>query len=62
MHYVFQSTGGHFIDFYSVRLEANDRPDDSYQRLASIVEDNLLRADGNIQHHGEPPDEDFRHL
>jgi hypothetical protein len=56
LHYGFQSTGGHFLDFNNIHLEANERPDDLYQRLASLIEDNLLRANGNIQQHGEAPE------
>ncbi|CAC5413942.1 unnamed protein product [Mytilus coruscus] len=58
LHYGFQSTGGHFLDFNSIFLEPNDRPEDLFQRLASFIEDNLLRAGGNIHHHGEVPEAD----
>ena len=57
-HYGFQSTGGHFLDFNNIHLEPNERPEDLYQRLSSFVEDNLLRAEGSIQHHGKLPDAD----
>ncbi|CAC5388138.1 unnamed protein product [Mytilus coruscus] len=39
-------------------LEPNERPEDLFQRLASFIEDNLLRAGGNIHHHGEVPEAD----
>ena len=58
LHFGFQSTGGHFLDFNNIHLEANERPEDLYQRLASFVEDNLLHAGGNISHHGEIPEAD----
>lgn len=58
LHYGFQSTGAHFLDFNNIRLEPNERPEDLFQRLTSFVEDNLLRADGNIRHHGDVPDND----
>ena len=58
LHFGFQSTGAHFIDFDKIKLEENERPEDLYQRLTSFVEDNLLRSDGNIKHHGEAPSED----
>ena len=58
LRYGFQSTGGHFLDFNNIHLEANERPEDLYQRLASVIEDKLLRANGNIQHHGEAPEAD----
>ena len=53
MHYGFQSTGAHFIDFNSIKLEPHERPEDLFQRLTSFVEDNLLIASGHITHHGE---------
>ena len=58
LHYGFQSTEGHFLEFNNIHVEANERPEDLYQRLASFIEDNLLRANGNIQHHGEAPEAD----
>ena len=58
LHYGFQSTERNFLDFININLEANERPEDLYQRLASFIEDNLLRANGNIQHHGEAPETD----
>lgn len=51
LHYGFQSTGGHFIDFADIRLEADERPEDLYQRLVAFAEDNLLQAGGVITHH-----------
>ena len=58
LHYGFQSTGGHFIDFSSIRFEPNERPEDLYQRLMAFVEDNLLRRDSGITHNGEVIAED----
>ncbi len=52
-HYGFQSTGAHFLDFNNIRLEPDERPEDLYQRLLSFIDDNLLKANGGIQHHGE---------
>ena len=52
-HYGFQSTGAHFLDFNNIHLEADERPEDLYQRLLSFIDDNLLKANGNIRHHGE---------
>jgi hypothetical protein len=48
----------HFLDFNNIHVEANERLEDLYQRLARFIEDNLLRASGNIQHHGEAPKAD----
>ncbi len=52
-HFGFQSTGSRFLDFNNIRLEPGERPEDLYQRLVGFIDDNLLRANGNIQHHGE---------
>ena len=57
-HYGFQSTGGHFLDYADITLEAGERPEDLYQRLMAFVEDNLLTTAGSITHHGDRPDED----
>ena len=53
LHYGFQSTGAHFLDFNNIKLEIDERPEDLYQRLMSFIEDNLLSANGTLQHHGE---------
>ena len=58
MHFGFQTTGAHFIDFNNIHLEIDERPEDLFQRLMSFVEDNLLAAHSNITHHGEEPTAD----
>lgn len=58
LHYGFQSTGAHFIDFNSIKLEPGERPEDLFQRLQSFIEDSLLKSDGSIKHHGEIPTSD----
>ena len=58
LHYGFQSTGAHFIDFNNIKLEPGERPEDLYQRLQSFVEDSLLTVDSPIKHHGEVSTED----
>ena len=58
LHFGFQSTGGHFLDFNSIKLEIGERPEDLYQRLISFTEDNLLSSEGSIRHHGAVPTED----
>ena len=55
LHYGFQSTGSHFLDFDNIRLEPGERPEDLFQRLMSFIEDNLLKPDGSITHHGDAP-------
>ena len=58
LHYGFQSTGAHFLDFSDIRLETDERPEDLYQRILAFVEDNLLTCGGGITHHGSPITED----
>ena len=45
--------GAHFLDFNNIRLEPDERPEDLYQRILSFIDDSLLKANDNIQHHGE---------
>ena len=56
-HFGFQVTGAHFLDFADMHLEADERPEDLYQRLIAFVEDSLLRPSG-LRHHGEQMTED----
>ncbi|CAC5426728.1 unnamed protein product [Mytilus coruscus] len=58
LHYGFQSTGAHFIDFAAIHFEPNERPEDLYQRVMAFVEDNPLRRDTQITHHGGAIEED----
>ena len=57
LHFGYQSTGAHFIDFTDIRLNPDERPEDLYQRLMAFIEDNLLQADG-LSHHDEKLTED----
>ena len=52
-HYGFQSTGAHFLDLASIKLQPGEKPQDLYQRLMAFFEDNLLTSMGGITHHGE---------
>ena len=52
-HFGFQSTGGHFLYFNNIHLETDERPEDLYQRRVSLIEYNLLKANGGIRHQGE---------
>ena len=52
-HFGFQSTGARFLDFNNLHLEPGERPEDLYQRLLGFMDDNLLKANGSIRHHGE---------
>ena len=49
--------GAHFIDFADIYLEANERPEDLFQRFMTFVEDILLKANG-ISNQGNPVTED----
>ena len=53
LHYGFQSTGAHFIDFNNIKLEPGERHEDLFQRLNNYIEGNLLKSDGGIHHLGE---------
>ena len=52
-HYGFQSTGAHFLDFASIKLDVDEHPEDLLQQLKSFIEDNLLVANSSITHHGD---------
>ena len=58
LHYGFQSTGGHILDLSAIRLEADERPEDLYQRIVAFIEDNLLQQGGGITHHGQAVTDD----
>ncbi|XP_071089210.1 uncharacterized protein [Haliotis cracherodii] len=58
LHYGFQSSGAHFLDLCDIHLQPEERPEDLYQRLSAFVEDNLLKQNGGITHHGEAIGED----
>ena len=51
-HYGFQQSEVNFLNIYKIRREENERYETLYQRLVAHVDDNLLTADGNIQHDG----------
>lgn len=58
LHFGFQVTGVHPIDFNDIYLEANERKEDLYQRLTAFIEDSLLRSGGELSHHGKTITED----
>ena len=57
LHYGFQVTEAHFVDFTDIHSEHGERPENLFQRLIAFMEDNLLRSD-NLTHHGERATED----
>ena len=52
LHFGFEATGAHFLDFSEIQLEQGKRPEDLYQRLTAFTGDNLLRSN-SIQHASE---------
>ena len=58
LHYGFQSTGAHFFDFAAIKFQADERPEDLYQRIVAFIEDNLLKPDSGITHNGAPVTEE----
>ena len=57
LHFGFQTTEAHFIDFNDIHLETDERPEDLYQCLMAFTEDCLLRANV-LTHHREKIEED----
>ena len=64
LHYGFQTSGAHLLDFTHVELETDERPEDLYERLRAFIEDNLLVQNSLIKHHGEAitEDEELTHM
>ena len=58
LHYGFQSSGSHFLDFDEIKLRPDERPEDLYQRILAFIDDNLLKQGGGITHHGVNIDDD----
>ncbi|CAB4001636.1 Hypothetical predicted protein [Paramuricea clavata] len=58
LHFGFQATGAHFVDFNNIKLQPDKRLEDLSQRLIAFVEDSLLSSSGNITHHNEQITED----
>ena len=56
-HFGFQITGSHFPDFTNLHLEADEHPEDLFQRPKAFFEDTLLSAN-SLCHHGEVTTED----
>ena len=48
----------HFMDFSSIHLEPDERPEDLDQRFMVFIEDSLLFLDGGTSHRGEDKTED----
>lgn len=57
LHFGFQSSGAHFLDFNDIHSRSDERSEDLYQRLLAFIDDNLIKR-GGITHHGVNLDED----
>ena len=53
LHFGFQTTGGNFIDFVTIKFTPPERPETLYQRMLSFVENNLLTPELLLTHRGE---------
>ena len=42
-HYGFQSTGAHFLDFASIKLDVDERPKDLFNSLQNTVRFSLMK-------------------
>ena len=51
--YGFQTSGAHFLDLASIRLQQEGRSEDLFQCLCAFYEDNLLTTTSDIKHHGD---------
>ena len=53
LHYGFQSSGARFLDFSDIKYNPDESYEDLFQRVASFIDDSLMRTDSGITHHGE---------
>lgn len=53
LHYGFQSSGGRFLDFADIKPNPDESHEDLYQRVASFIDESLMKADSGITHHDE---------
>ena len=58
LHFGCQSSGSHLLDFAAIQLQPDERPEDLFQRLMAFAEDNLLKSDHDVTHHGCLPSSD----
>lgn len=58
LHFGFQSSGEHFLNFNDILFHPDERPGDLYQRLLVFINDNLIKREGGITHHGVNVEED----
>jgi len=53
MHFGFQPSGAHFLDFDSIHFWSDECSEDLFQQLTAFIDDSLLRTDVPITHRGE---------
>ena len=53
LHFGFHTSGANFLDFTDIKLLPNERHETLYQRMASFIDDNLLKTSDTITHDGE---------
>ena len=58
LHYGFNTSGANFLDFTNIKPEPEERHEDLYQRMASFIDDNLLKSADSIVHDGDVITED----
>ena len=58
LHYDFQTSGSNFLDFTCIKLQSDEHPEDLYQCIVAFIEDNLLKPDIGISHHGQDVQEE----
>ena len=57
-HLGFQANGARVLDLADMSLNPGQRPEELYQRLLAFMDDNLMKADGDITHQEEEIAED----
>ena len=57
-HYGFQKSGAHFLELSNIKSTPDEKPEDLFQRIQAFFEDNLLKVNGEIKHHGHKPAQD----
>ena len=53
LHFGFHTSGANFLDFTDIKLLPNECHETLYQRMASFIDDNLLKTSDTITHDGE---------
>ena len=58
LHLGFQTNGARILDLADMSLSPGERYEDLYQRIMAFMDDNLMKADGELTHLGEDITED----